>query len=121
MCGNDRTNRKCINGYSMSTCKCLIEKQKYIRMKELVNGLFSRRESISIENIKSLRIFPDRESMINYIISKAYKNHEYDSINSYVLSTLKINQFFAQATAAQVEVHNINSFCKTAQTEAKQV
>jgi len=33
MCANARTNRKCINGYSMSTCKCLIEKRKFIRMK----------------------------------------------------------------------------------------
>ncbi len=40
MCANARKNRKCINGYSMSTCKCLIEKRKFIRMKLGLPGIF---------------------------------------------------------------------------------
>jgi len=46
MCANARTNRKCINGYSMSMCKYLIEKQKIIRMKICKNHLSKISQSI---------------------------------------------------------------------------
>lgn len=103
MCANARTNRKCINGYSMSTCKSFIENRKFIRMKKIIVVvlLFALFASTSCEKEN---IEPDKPSNAYDPVNVLNDNSAFE----HVWDTTMLMQTFGYYGMSDMTVENDN-------------